>query len=174
MSLVGRQDGNLLAIRPFSSRDDFILWNEATPTMMKKGQTNDFLPNIYKNQVKCLCTSGVIVGFLPVQDDEGRATFHCHHGEVGRRTLGSSCDIYLPRFVFREVVEGGSDGAGFVWFLARLVDDVRRCGSRRDLINSVLRSSKELISVPLCNERVPAHPRNASCPGHQRRRPALA
>lgn len=81
-----------------------------------------------------LRTGGVIVSFLPVQDDEGRASFHRHHGEVGGRRPGRSSNVCLAGFVFREEVEGGGDGARLVWFLASLVDDVRRFGRRRGLI----------------------------------------
>lgn len=73
-------------------------------------------------------TSGLIVGFLPVQDDEGGATFHRHHGEVGGRRLGWRSHVGLSGFIFGEVVERRGDGARLVRFLARLVDDVRGFG----------------------------------------------
>lgn len=78
-----------------------------------------------------LHTGGVIVGFLPVQDDERWASLHRHHGEVGGRSLWRSRHIRLAGFVFREVVEGGGDGARLVRLLARLVDDVRCFGEQR-------------------------------------------
>ncbi len=83
----------------------------------------------------CIHTGSVIVGFLPVQDDKGWASLHRHHSEVGGWRLGWSSHIRLTGFIFREVVEGGGDGSRLVWFLARLVDDVRLFGRRRGLIS---------------------------------------
>lgn len=82
-----------------------------------------------------LCTGGVIVSFLPVQDDEWRASLHRHHSEVGGRRLGWGRHICLAGLIFREVVEGGGDGTRLIWFLARLVDDMRRFGRRRGSIS---------------------------------------
>lgn len=78
-----------------------------------------------------LRTSGIVVCFLPVQDDKGWASLHCHHGEVGGGRPGWSCHICLTRFIFREIVEGGGNGTRFVRFLACLVDDVRCFVGRR-------------------------------------------
>lgn len=82
-----------------------------------------------------LHTGSVIVRFFPVQDDEGRASFHRHHSKVGGRRTRWRSHIHLARFIFWEVVEGGGDGARLVGFLARLVDDMRRFGRGRSLIS---------------------------------------
>lgn len=80
-------------------------------------------------------TCGVIVGLLPVQNDKGRASFHCYHGDVGGRRPGRGCHIGLATLVFGEVVEGGGDGAWLVLFLSCLVNNMRRCGRRQIFIS---------------------------------------
>ena len=79
----------------------------------------------------CRHTGGVVVSLLPVQDDEGRASLHRYHSEVGGWALGRGRHVGLAGFVFGEVIEGGSDGARLIRFLAGLVNDVRRCGRGR-------------------------------------------
>lgn len=87
------------------------------------------------SEAALLHTSGVIVWFFPVQDDEGWASFYRHHSKVGWWGTGRRSHVHLARFVFWEVVEGGGDGARLVGFLARLVDDMRCFGSRSGLIS---------------------------------------
>lgn len=82
---------------------------------------------------RCRPTGGVVVWFLPVQDDEGRTSLHRHHSEVGRWAGWRRCDVHLTRFVFREVVEGGGDGARLIRLLPGLVNYMRRC--RRERFN---------------------------------------
>lgn len=82
-----------------------------------------------------LPTGGVVVRFFPVQDDEGRASFHRHHREVGGWRAWRRSHVHLAGFVLREVVEGGGDGARLVGFLARLVDDMRCLERRRSFVS---------------------------------------
>lgn len=82
--------------------------------------------------VSPLSTSGFIVRFLPVEDDEGRAAFHCNHGDVGWRRAGRTGHILIAAFLIREVSHGGSDGAWLIWLLICLVDDMWSCTQTRE------------------------------------------
>lgn len=105
-------------------------------TSYSEGRTANSGPGVHTwSEEMLLHTGGVIVWFFPVQDDKGRASFHRHYSKVGRRRTRWRSHIHLARFIFWEVVEGVGDGARLVVFLARLVDDMRRFGSRRSLIS---------------------------------------
>ena len=68
------------------------------------------------------CTSGFIVRFLPVKNDERWAALHGHHGEVGGGYAGRTSHILIIALLIREVSERGGDGARLVWRLICLVD----------------------------------------------------
>lgn len=67
-------------------------------------------------------TSGFIVRFLPVKNDEWRAALHSNHSDIGRRYARRTGHILIVAIVVREVSEGGGDRARLIWLLICLVD----------------------------------------------------
>lgn len=72
-------------------------------------------------------TCGVVVGLLPVQDDEGGASLYSNHGEVGGGQAGGCGDVLLHPLLLREEAEGLCYGTRFVWLLVSLIDHMRGC-----------------------------------------------
>lgn len=73
-------------------------------------------------------TSGFIVRFLPVKNDERRAALHSNHSEVGGWYARRPSHVLIAAILIREVSEGGGDRARLIWLLVRLVDHMGSCG----------------------------------------------
>lgn len=67
-------------------------------------------------------TSGFVVRFLPVKNDERRAALHSDHSEVRRRYAGRTSHVLITSLLIREVSEGWGDGARLIRLLIGLVD----------------------------------------------------
>lgn len=69
-----------------------------------------------------LVLSCFIVGLLPVENDERRASLDGDHGQVGGGHARRTGHILITAILVGEVGEGGGDGARLVMLFIRLVD----------------------------------------------------
>lgn len=77
-------------------------------------------------------TSGIIVRFLPVENDKRRAALHGHHSEVGGGDAGRTGHVLIPTLLVREESEGRGDGARLIRLFVRLVYHVRSCRQEQE------------------------------------------
>ncbi len=101
---------------------------DSAPTERRLGSRSSKNHSLKCQPFVCIYhTSGFIVGFLPVQNNEGWAALHSNHSEVGGRYAGRTSHILITALLIGEVSEGGGDRARLIWLLIGLVDHMGSC-----------------------------------------------
>lgn len=121
----------------FESYPNFWLWsikdkvkfhsNTTTYYTFHSSDTNGYNPIDIRLWVSfdnpSLCpTCCFIIGFLPVENNEGGASFHGYNSEVGWGCSWRVGDILFSTLLLRKVTQRGGDGAGLIWLLICLID----------------------------------------------------
>lgn len=102
---------------------------------MNDAPSTERLFNSLGHLICIYCTSCFIVGLLPVENDERRASLDGDHRQVGGGNARRAGHILITAILVGEVSEGGGDGARLVVLFIRLIDHMRSCGEGRTSIH---------------------------------------